>query len=147
MCLVLIRYFNHQEETREESNSEAASGSETSEEDELRDKEPLPLDNKQLKDSKHEHEENTEDESQMKAAVAEPVIAAHPAAAGVMNGDIQGEEDWPTDSDSSEEMNMTPPTPLPPPPQSKYTNRTDVVSLIETNGGSWDTPFPSPPYV
>ena len=43
------------------------------------------------------------------------------------NGDVL-EEDWPTESDSSEEMNMAP---LQPPPESKYTSRTDVVRLKE----------------
>lgn len=43
-----------------------------------------------------------------------------------MNGDVS-ERESPAETDSSEDMNMAPHRPIPPPPPSKYTDREDMV--------------------
>ena len=43
-----------------------------------------------------------------------------------MNGDLS-EGEGPAETDSSEDMNMSPHRPIPPPPPSKYTSREDMV--------------------
>lgn len=49
-----------------------------------------------------------------------------------MNGDIS-EGESPAETDSSEDMNMAPHRPIPPPPPTKYTNREDMVDSLSAS--------------